>query len=608
MQIDFEPLGIRSQGNSSTSLQESARQAGIVINALCGGLGKCGSCKIQVLDGPASAHTEAEQTLLTPDELSNGYRLACQVYPLGDIKIHIPVESLTATQRIQLESQESVVTIDPIVRNYDAFLPMPTLHDTRSDVTRLTDYLEERYGLENLSIDFELLKSVPTCLRELDWATTIGIREGEIVSLKPLGKPSLGLAVDLGTTKIAAYLVDLREGRTLASSGITNPQIAYGEDVISRIAYAMKGAKEATILSEVVITSLNELAHRLCSQSDCNVHQIEEVVIAGNTVMRHLILMLPVAQLGLAPYISADNNPLDVKAKALNLDFSPGCYIHFPPNIGGFIGSDCVAMILATSINQAKNVVLGMDIGTNTEITLKTPQQIYACSTASGPAFEGAHIRNGMRAADGAIEKVRIVGSVVEYQTIGGVAPIGLCGSGILDVVAQLFRLGIINEAGTMKDNPLVRRGKDGPEFVLVGKSAGNNKEIVITRRDIGEIQLAKGAIQAGINILLAEAGLKETDIDQVIIAGAFGSYINVDSAIAIGILPRLPPQCFNQVGNAAGMGAKIILVSNEKREQAKKIPNQVHYVDLITNSNFFQEFSKAMFLPKDITVSPNQR
>jgi len=517
---------------------------------------------------------------------------------LSDLKLHIPPPSLTAAQRTQVEGQELTVPVVPVVVGCDVRLPPPTREDIRSDLDRMWDHLAETLGLSDLTVDFAVLRQLSTRLREEGWSGTIGLRGQEVVSFSPLGGELLGLAVDVGTTKLAGYLVELETGRTLAAAGAMNPQIAYGEDVMARIAYAMEGEEQAATLRQAVVGAVNDLARDLCTQSSHHPEEIVEAVVVGNTAMHHLFLGLPVRQLGLAPYLAAVTEALDLKAREGGLQIAPGGYVHLLPNIAGFVGADHVAMILSTEINEAEGAVLGLDIGTNTEVVLRANGRLIACSTASGPAFEGAHIRDGMRAAEGAIERLRITASGVEYQTIGDAPPVGLCGSGVLDAVAQLRQLGVLDERGNMGHHPRVRRTEHGPEFVLVAAGeGGNGREVVLTRGDVGEIQLAKGAIRAGINILLDEAGLSEQDIDQVIIAGAFGTYIDVSSAIVIGMFPPLPLERFNQVGNAAGMGAKLALVSQEQRAQAAEIARQVEYIELTNDKRFVSEFAKAMYL-----------
>ena len=599
-QVDFEPPGRRLRVGRGISILTAAQQVGVGLVSICGGKGACGRCKVQVLQGQLSPLSETEGKKLNLDEVARGYRLACQAEVLSDLKLHIPPQSLTAAQRTQVEGQELTVPIVPVVVGCDVWLPPPTREDIRSDLDRMRHHLAETPGLSDLTVDFALLRQLPTRLREGGWSGTVGLRGQEVVSFSPLGRGLLGLAVDVGTTKLAGYLVELETGRTLAAAGAMNPQIAYGEDVMARIAYAMEGEEQAATLQKAVVGAVNDLARDLFTQSGRLHHpqEIVEAVVVGNTAMHHLFLGLPVRQLGLAPYLAAVSEALDLKAREVGLEIAPGGYVHLLPNIAGFVGADHVAMILSTEIGEAEGTVLGLDIGTNTEVVLRANGRLIACSTASGPAFEGAHIRDGMRAAEGAIERLRIVDSGVEYQTIGDAPPVGLCGSGVLDAVAQLRQLGVVNERGNMGDHPRVRRADHGPEFVLVAAGeGGSGREVVITRGDVGEIQLAKGAIRAGINILLDEAGLSAQDIDEVVIAGAFGTYIDVSSAIVIGMFPPLPLERFHQVGNAAGMGAKLALVSQEQRALAAEIARQVEYIELTNDKRFVDEFAGAMYL-----------
>lgn len=594
--IEFEPLGLKCSFALGSSLLEAAREAGVGLAALCGGQGRCGHCKVQVISGPVSPPTAAEEELLRGKELALGFRLACQVKVRGDIKVLLPLESLSADQRMQIEGLELPVAVEPAVVAYDLRLPPPTLEDLRSDGSRLKAQLAEEYGLADLLFDFELLRRLPDLLRGNEWSGRVALRGQEVIGFLPLGQEPLGLAIDLGTTKIAGYLVDLATGRLLAAKGVLNPQIRYGEDVMSRISYAMR--EGASRLHEVALGAVNDLAQALCGESGSAVDQILETVVVGNTAMHHLFLGLPVAQLGLAPYIPAVSGALDIKARDVGLSIAPGAYLYLLPNIAGFVGADHAAMLLATGIHEAKETMLGLDIGTNTEITLAVGGRLLSCSCASGPAFEGAHIKDGMRATPGAIERLRIVDSQIEYQTIGDLPPVGLCGSGVLDAVAELLRLGIVDERGAMRDHPRVRRTGRDKEFVLVEEGeSGLEREIVITRRDIGEIQLAKGAVRAGIKILLSEAGLTDSDLEEVVIAGAFGNYINIESAVAIGMLPPLSLERFKQVGNAAGMGAKVALISKKMRAQAAKIAWRVEYIELTNYPSFAEEFTRSMRL-----------
>jgi uncharacterized 2Fe-2S/4Fe-4S cluster protein (DUF4445 family) len=321
------------------------------------------------------------------------------------------------------------------------------------------------------------------------------------------------------------------------------------------------------------------------------------MVAVGNTAMHHLLAGLPVRQLGVAPYVPAVSEPLDLRAGEIGLHIAPGAYLHLPPNIAGYVGADHVAMLLATKPWESGGVVVALDIGTNTEITLARGELMVSCSCASGPAFEGAHIRDGMRAAPGAIERVRIAASDIQFQTVGDVPPVGICGSGILDVVAEMLEAGIIDRRGRVTEaHPAVRAGEKQPEFVLVPADAtGHGRDIVVNRRDINEIQLAKAAIRTGIDVLLMKAGITEKDITEVIIAGAFGTYLDIDSAVRVGMLPAIPAHRFRQVGNAAGAGAKQMLIAADQRRVAWRIAGQIEYVELTNDAGFSDKYLQRM-------------
>jgi uncharacterized 2Fe-2S/4Fe-4S cluster protein (DUF4445 family) len=407
------------------------------------------------------------------------------------------------------------------------------------------------------------------------------------------------LAVDLGTTKIAGYLVDLSDGKTLAAKGIMNPQISLGEDIISRMTAVINSPDEAVRIQKLAVEAISELAGDLCAEVKLNKEEIVEAVVVGNTAMHHLFLGLPVRQLALSPFVPAVSRALDIKARDLGLLIAPGAYVHILPNIAGFVGADHVSMLLATEAGKAQGPTVALDIGTNTEVSLIKQGKITAVSCASGPAFEGGHIKDGMRAATGAIERIRIAGDSLQYQTIDQAPPIGICGSGILDGLAQLYLNGILDEGGRITDNQSrVRTTRGQREFVLVSEEERNGQPaITITQRDVRELQLAKAAIRAGIQVLLEANNCSDQEIDQVIIAGAFGTYIDVQSAVDIGMLPFLPLNRFRQVGNAAGMGAKLALISLRKRAEAQAIASRVKYIELGSAPHFEQTFIQASYL-----------
>lgn len=599
VRVDFQPIGQRVEGREGQSILEIARQAGVGVASLCGGRGLCSACRVQILKGEVSPPTDRERKDFSAKELAAGYRLACQARPLGDIKVHIPPRSLTTEQRLQIEGQSLLAEVAPAVIGVTVQVPEPTLTDLRSDVTRLADALHQKSGADGVRVDPLLLRQLPDQLRQEAWAGTVGLRDREVVSFHSVDRNPLGLAVDLGTTKVAGYLLDLMTGETLGASAIMNPQIPYGEDVMARITHALQEADGLATLQRIVIEGLNRLAQDLCTRANCRPDDIAEAVVVGNTAMHHLFLGLPVGQLGQAPYVPAVSDALDVKARDLGLAFSPGAYVHLLPNIAGFVGADHVAMLLSTGFWEEDKIVMGLDIGTNTEVALKAGDRLLTCSTASGPAFEGAHIRFGMRAATGAIERVLLTDSRVEYQTIGNAPPVGLCGSGILDAIAQLRLAGVLDRRGKMmEDHPRTRRTEKGQEFVLVeAAESGVHQDITISRADVSEIQLAKGAMRAGMRILLQEAGLTEADLDGVIVAGAFGTYIDVSCAVTIGMFPPLPPDRFRQVGNAAGMGARMALLSTAQRAKSLEIARRADYIELTNARNFTTEFARAMYL-----------
>ncbi len=607
--VDFEPLGRRARVVLGTTLLEAARQAGVGLNGVCGGAGTCGTCRVRVVAGQVTPSTEAEG-----DVVAEGLRLACQTRVLSDVRVDVPPASITAPQRAQIEGRERPVELDPAVHAFDVALAPPNLADLRADATRLRDALYQqstpwRGGQGGVRFDHAALCQLPALLRENGWRVRVVVRDGEVIAVAPADTSPLGLAVDIGTTKLAAYLVDLESGETLEAAGAMNPQIAYGEDVMTRIAYAMEGETQAQELQRVLAGGLDDLARKLCARVGRESAEIVEVVLVGNTCMHHLVLGLPVAQLGLAPYVPALADSYDLKAWELGLCFVPGANVHFLPNIAGFVGADHVAMLLATRMHEAREITVGLDIGTNTEISLAVggpalsaaEGRLLSCSCASGPAFEGAHIHDGMRAAPGAVEWVRLAGEQVEYQTIDSAPPVGICGSGVLDSVAELRRVGVLEANGAMKpgSHPRVRGEGARSEFLLVpAGERGAPRDLVVTRKDVNEIQLAKGAIRAGIEVLLSEAGLEAEQIERVVVAGAFGTYLDIGSALAVGMFPPLPRERFVQVGNGAGMGAKLALVSRRCRAVTEEIARRVEYIELTTHPRFVEAYMNALMLP----------
>jgi uncharacterized 2Fe-2S/4Fe-4S cluster protein (DUF4445 family) len=592
----MEPVGRRAEIEAGASLLAAAQAGGAGLVSLCGGEGWCHGCVVHVVAGEVSPPTTAERQALTETQLSEGCRLACQAIPLGDVRLDIPPDSLTAPQRLQVEGRATEVAADPLVTGVDLRLAPPTLRDLRSDAARLEAALAEQ-GQPSVRISYPVLAALPERLREQEWTCRAVLRQGEVVAVLPLASRLVGLAVDIGTTKLAGYLVDLASGQTLAQMGAMNPQIAYGEDVISRIAHAEQHAQGRQQLQERVVAAVSEMADGLCAEARVSPDQIVETVVVGNTAMHHLFAGLPVRHLALAPYVPVASQALSLPVRDLGLRVAPGGYVELLPNIAGYVGADHVAVILATDLWRTSRTTLVVDIGTNTEITLAAGGRLLSCSCASGPAFEGAHIRDGMRAAPGAIERVCIVQGKVHIYTVGGQAPVGLCGSGILDAVAEMRAAGVLDASGAMQMGAEgVRSTEQGPEYVLVAATqSGHGRDIVVTGRDVREIQLAKGAIRAGLDILLAEAGIDAGDVEQFLIAGAFGTYLDLSRAVRLGMFPEVPLERFRQVGNAAGMGAKQVLINAGRLRIASEVSRQVSYLELTTYPSFQERFLGAL-------------
>ena len=597
--VDFEPVGRRGECQKKESLLACARQLGVGISSICGGKGTCHSCKVQIVSGTVSKPTPSELETFTPQELKAGWRLACQTHPRTDVKVHLPAESMTTPQRLQVEGQEVKVRPQPSVKAYPVKLAIPSLEAPQADADSLLQTLNGKHRLNCKKVDIGALRLISDQLRSWKWQCQAAVRNDQVIALLPPKSRSLGLAIDLGTTKIAGYLVNLTDGKTLAATGVMNPQISHGEDIISRINGAVHSEEERAQIQQLAAEAINQLAADLCAEIKAKPAEIVEAVVVGNTAMHHLFLGLPVKQLALAPFIPAISRALDTKARNLDLDLAPGAYVHLLPNLAGFVGADHVAMLLATGVASKKGPIVALDIGTNTEVSLAHDGNIVSTSCASGPAFEGGHIKYGMRAAEGAIERLQISGDSIKYQTIGEAPPVGICGSGILDALAQFYLSKAIDEGGRLNaDHPRVRSSRGQREFILVSKEErGGKAAITITQHDIRELQLAKAAIRSGIQALLEASGVTEKEIKQVVIAGAFGTYINVASAIEIGMLPSLPLNRFLQTGNAAGMGAKLALISLKSRAQAQALTSRVRYIELASAPDFEHSFMQASYL-----------
>jgi uncharacterized 2Fe-2S/4Fe-4S cluster protein (DUF4445 family) len=604
LKIDFQPLGKRVEVSESSTVLESAHQAGIDLAAVCGGSGTCGVCKIRLAAGELSLITKEEENELGENGVQKGYRLACQAFPRSDCTIEIPPESLTAQQRTQIEGVESVIEIDTDFERIVIAASETEITELIADDIRILTNIQDAGINQSVKIPHSVLEELSNSLRKQSWSGSFMISNRvpvELTAFLPQNARMLGLAGDLGSTKLAIYLVDLESGEIVSKAGAINPQISYGEDVVSRIAYSNKHPDGRKTLQSRLVDSINDMVLDLCNQTDTKPEWIIDCVMVGNTAMHHFFAGLPVEQLGIAPYLPAVGSQIQFPCREVGLRCAPGASVYMPPNLAGFVGADHVAMLLAADSWRGNKTILSMDIGTNTEVSLLADGKLYSCSCASGPAFEGAHIHSGMRAAPGAIERVQINEGRVYWQTIDGKPPIGICGSGILEAISEMKNAGIIDDRGVfIRTSPLVDMTNGKGRFILVPASlTANSEDIIVSRGDINQIQLAKAAIRAAVEILLQEAKIMSSEIDDFIIAGAFGTYLDVSHSISIGMFPDIPLDRFSQIGNAAGVGARQLLLSNKKRGNAIEIAGKINYVELTTHPQFTQQYLDAMYIRK---------
>ncbi|MFX0078868.1 MAG: ASKHA domain-containing protein [Candidatus Hermodarchaeota archaeon] len=615
--VIFEPEGRKVITVLGASIFDTASNVGVDIRSECGGKGTCGKCRVIIRERKAVTEiTEVERNHLSQSEIDSGYRLACCTQLKRNITILVPQESRVGERKIQVTGLEKLVQLSPSVTKYYLDLKKPTLGDARPDYERILDFLKNEYRIKKLDIESGILKTLPSFLRQTDWKITVTIWNSQKIIAVEEGDTSnriLGLAIDIGTSKIVGCIVDLTNGKTLGVGFVENPQIIHGEDIVTRIAFATDSEKKLGILQGLAFEGINEVIHDGCAQAGVDFHNIYEVTIAGNTAMHHLFLGVQPKFLALSPFTPSISQSINLPAREVNLNIHPQANVYVLPIIAGFVGADAVANILSTGIYESKRLSLLLDIGTNTEVFVGNSEDIVSCSCASGPAFEGVHIKHGMKAVTGAIERVRINPDSdydVEYGTIGDAEPRGICGSAMVDIIAELARCGIINRRGQYDlkvRTPRLKTVNNNVEFVIVRENeSATGREIAVTQKDINEIQLAKAAIYTGCWILMRENNLKSKDLDQVLLAGAFGSYINPKSAMMIGLVPEVPIEKIKFVGNTALSGAKMTLISQEARKMAENLSHKIRYLELTSDPDFNSEFANAMFIPhKDFSRFP---
>lgn len=605
--IQFEPEGRKIETNPDQEILEIAEDAGIGIRSECGGKAICGKCRVIISDQrKVSELTDAERNLLSEDEISVGYRLACSTIAKGNLVVEIPEESRIRIRRIQITGMERPVKLEPLVKKFHVILPKSTLQDIRPDAERLLDTLESEYGITDLELNQKILSNLPDVIREKNWdVTTIVWKDKKFVSVESGDTSNIlyGFAVDIGTSKLVGYLVNLLNGETEEIVSIENPQISRGEDLMTRISYTLEDEKNLKRLQRMVVGTINSLMRLACSNAGITTKNIYELTIVGNTAMHHFFLGIQPKYVSYSPYAPAVKSPLNVRASDLNLAVEPEVNVYVLPCVAGFVGADAVGDAIASGVCESEERSLLIDVGTNTEVFVGNSEDIIACSCASGPAFEGAHIKYGMKAVTGAIEKIKINSGNLEvsYKTIDDEPPVGICGSGILDGIAELYRTGVINKRGrfTKIDSERLMQQNGRKEFVIAwGNETITGKEITITQADIGEIQLSKGAIHTGVAITMRRRGYTKEDLDRVYIAGAFGYHIDPLSAKILGMLPDIPTEKIKFVGNTAITGAKMCLTSRETREKAYALSKKIRYLELAVDPDFQQEFVNSMYIP----------
>lgn len=625
--VIFQPSGRRGTVEDGVNLLEAARQLGVDIESPCGGARVCGKCKVRVEEGDfekfgiiskasnLSALMEEEREELEKGEIEKNYRLACCTAVEGDVLIFVPEESRGAQQVILETGRERDISVDPIVKNYYIEMVPATLDDQTDDFMRMKDVLAEKYDLHNIEyIDYFVTVNLPETIRAADWKVTVSIwNDKEIVKVSPgLVEDPWGVAIDVGSTTVAGYLCNLRTGESTVKKSMMNPQITYGEDVLSRITYSMMNDDGLDKMSSAMIEGINNLIKGMAEEAGLSVEDIVDLTLVGNTAMHHLLLNIDPKYVGRAPFAPAFKCSVDFKARDLGIKMNKASYAHWLPIEAGFVGADNVAVLIAEEPYNQDGMMLVIDIGTNGEIVFGNREKLFSTSCATGPALEGAQIRFGMRAAPGAIEWVKIDPETKEpqFKIIGkedwfkeGDEPLakGICGSGIIDVIAEMFKAGVIDKTGRFNkklDTPRIRMGEDGKmEYILsYARETSIGKDITVTQGDVRAIQLAKSALYCGAEYLMEKRGVSKPD--QIVLAGAFGSYINKESAMVMGMVPNCNLDNVNAVGNAAGDGAKLALVSKAKRAEAQKMALEVEFIETATEPDFQERFADAMAFP----------
>ncbi len=635
--IILMPSGRRGRVAHGKTLLEAAKDLGVEIESVCGGRQKCSKCLVKIEGGEFSKHgivssanhispPSKEEIAYLEKEGIHDRRMSCASQIIGDVLVTVPEESRAQKQIIRKTATQRAIEIKPAIRQVYVEVEQAQLGFHRGDWGRLQDALDEQWGHKDLSIDIHALRRLQPALRQGDWKVTVTLwNDAEVIDVQSGYQEGIyGLAVDVGSTTVASYLCDLRTGELLATESVMNPQVSYGEDLMSRISYTTERPDGLEKMNTAIIDAVNQLANRAARAAKVARNEIYEIVMVGNTTMVHTLLNISPKEIGEAPFALADRDAIDVKARDLGLKINSAANAHILPAEAGHVGADNVAVLLAEQPHQQDGIILTVDVGTNAEIVLSSPEWMYSASSPTGPAFEGGQISSGMRAAPGAIERVRIDRETKQprFQVIGDErwsdawvlgdsAPVaqqpkqlaaGICGSGIIEVVAELYLVGLLTSGGRF--NPEVdcasmqwdQEKRKGAFILATADQSSTGKSILVTQNDVRNIQLAKAALYAGAKILMMRSEIQS--VDKIILAGAFGSYIDPKHAMVLGLIPDCNLEEVYAVGNAAGDGARIALLNKEKRAEAGQISRNVRYIETAVDADFQEEFVKAMNLP----------
>jgi uncharacterized 2Fe-2S/4Fe-4S cluster protein (DUF4445 family) len=653
--VIFQPSGRQGQIADGTTLLDAARQLGVDVDSICGGRQTCGKCKVLLETGAFAKHAiesaAAHATAAGAEEREyftqrgwggpNGARLSCAACVVGDLLVTVPPESQSHKQIIRKSASERVIAIDPVLRQVFVEVEPHRLGERQGDWERLQDALRREWALDELRIDLQALRLLGPALKAGKQRVTVVVwNAAEVIDVRAGYHEGLyGLAVDVGSTTVAAHLCDLHTGAVLATEAMMNPQVTFGEDLMSRVSYVMMHDDGLQKMHAAIIAGLNKLAGLAAHAAGLRARDIHELVVVGNTVMHHILLGLDPTDLGGAPFTLASHAPIDIKARELGLKLHPGANVHFMPLEAGHVGSDNVGVLVAEAPDQQDAIMLVIDVGTNAEILLGNRERLLSCSSPTGPAFEGAQIAHGQRAAPGAIERVRIdrATGVPRFKVIGKdawsdalppdeIGATGICGSGIIEAVAELFMAGMLRadgrfapgvgswelEDGGSSPNPqlptpnsrLRWNGAKAEYILATADQTATGREIVVTQDDVRNIQLAKGALYAGCKLLMRRRGVAQ--VDKIVLAGAFGNYIDPLHGMVLGLFPDCALDQVYAVGNAAGDGARIVLLSKARRAEAVLAARRVEYVETAIDPAFQDEFVGAMHLPHMTDAFPH--